>query len=120
MNNRPKIKVPLENLDYIIELVSITLLLVMWYFTISNYAELPDTVAMHFNAKGEPDDYGSKGMIWLLPILGTVIYFIMLVLTKYPHLHNYMVNITEKNALKNYRFSIRVLRIVNLLCSGTN
>ena len=27
-----------------------------------------------------------------------------------------MVNITEENALKNYRFSTRVLRIINLLC----
>lgn len=31
-------------------------------------------------------------------------------------MHNYMVNITEENALKNYRFSTRVLRWVNFLC----
>jgi len=27
-----------------------------------------------------------------------------------------MVNITEENALKNYRFSTRVVRVVNFLC----
>jgi hypothetical protein len=36
-------------------------------------------------------------------------------LNKYPHLHNYTVKITEENALKNYRFSTRVLRVVNFL-----
>jgi len=28
-----------------------------------------------------------------------------------------MVNITEKNALKQYRFSTRILRVVNFLCT---
>ena len=35
---------------------------------------------------------------------------------KFPHLHNYMVNITEENALKNYRFGTRILRGVNFTC----
>lgn len=37
------------------------------------------------------------------------------ILNKYPHLHNYTVKITEENALKNYRFSTRILRVVNFL-----
>ena len=36
-------------------------------------------------------------------------------LNKYPHLHNYSVKITEENALKNYRFSTRILRVINFL-----
>lgn len=116
MSKRPRVKIPLENFDYIIELVSITLLVIMWTYTIIEYSNLPDTIPAHFNSKGVPDDYSGKIMVWLLPGLATVMYVGMLILTKYPHLHNYMVNITEENALKNYRFSIRVLRIVNFLC----
>ncbi|WP_353778147.1 DUF1648 domain-containing protein [Winogradskyella sp. 3972H.M.0a.05] len=116
MSNRPKIKVPLENFDYIIELISITLLVLTWYYVISQYADLPETIASHFNAEGEADGYSGKIVLWLLPGLSTLIYVGLLILTKYPHIHNYMVNITEENALKNYRFSIRMLRIVNFLC----
>lgn len=116
MNNRPKIKVPMTSFDYVIELISITLLVLMWYYVISQYFDLPDTIASHFNGKGEADGYGSKAMLWFLPGLSTVMYVGLLMLTKYPHLHNYMVNITEDNALKNYRFSVRVLRVVNFLC----
>lgn len=114
--DRPKIKVPLETIDIIIELVSISLLLLTWAYAISQYASLPETIPTHFNASGEADGFGSRLTIWLMPAIATVMYFGMFILNKFPHLHNYMVNITEENALKNYRFSTRVLRIVNFLC----
>lgn len=112
---RPRIKVPFEGLDIFLELVSITVLLLMWIYLIVEYPDLPETVASHFNAKGEADDYSNKSYMWFLPILSTAMYIGLFVLNKYPHVHNYMVNITDKNALKNYRFSTRIVRIVNTL-----
>jgi len=113
---RPRIKVPFETVDVIIEMLSITLLILMWTYCIINYFELPDTIATHFDATGKPDDFGSKNTIWIIPVVATVMYIGMYILNKYPHIHNYMVNITEENALKNYRFSTRVVRVVNFLC----
>ena len=115
-NKRPRIKVPFETVDIIIEFISITLLVLMWFYCIVNYMELPDTIATHFNGAGEPDDYGSKQTVWIIPIIATVMYIGLFILNKYPHMHNYMINITEENALKNYRFSTRIVRVVNFLC----
>lgn len=115
-NDRPRIKVPFEAVDIIIEIASITLLILMWSYCIIKFSALPDTIATHFNAAGIPDDFGSKHTIWIIPIIASVMYVGMFILNKYPHIHNYMVNITEENALKNYRFSTRLLRIVNFLC----
>jgi len=115
-NQRPRIKVPFETVDVIIELISVTLLILMWVYCIINYVELPDTIATHFNGAGEPDGFGSKQTIWIIPIIATVMYIGLFILNKYPHIHNYMVNITEENALKNYKFSTRIVRIVNFLC----
>ena len=115
-NERPRIKVPFEAADTIVEFASISLLILMWSYCIFKYTELPDTIATHFNAAGVPDDYGSKHTIWVIPSIATVLYVTLFILNKYPHLHNYMVNITEENALKNYRFSTRLVRIVNFLC----
>ena len=39
---------------------------------------------------------------------------ISILMTKYPHIHNYMEEITEENALRNYKMSCRLLRFVNL------
>ena len=113
MNNRPKIKVPFEPIDIIVEVISMTLLLLMLIYTIIEYKHLPETIPTHFNAQGIADDYSDKSMIWGLPILGIVMYAGLFIVNKFPHVHNYMVNITEENALKNYRFSTRLVRGVN-------
>lgn len=115
-NDRPRIKVPMDVFDIIVKFTSITLILLMWIYTIMLFMELPETIPTHFNSLGEPDYWSSKWTIWLIPLIGSTVYIGLFIINKYPHLHNYMVNITEENALKNYRFSTKVLRIVNFLC----
>lgn len=114
MTNRPKIKVPLQPLDIIVDVLSISVLICMIIYSVIVFQELPDTIPTHFDFKGEADSYGSKSSLFLLPGIGIVLFSLLFILNKYPHLHNYMVNITEENALKNYRFSTRVLRFTNL------
>jgi uncharacterized membrane protein len=111
---RPKIKVPLEGLDIVLDILAATLLILLIAYTIISYSELPDTIPSHFNAKGEIDGYSNKNTFWLLPVISVVLFVGLFIANKYPHLHNYMVNITEANALKNYRFSTRVLRFANV------
>ncbi|WP_323788129.1 DUF1648 domain-containing protein [Psychroserpens sp.] len=111
---RPKINVPLEGLDIILDMLSATLLILLIAYTVISYSELPDTIPSHFNAKGEVDGYSGKSMLWLIPAIGFVLFVGLYILNKFPHMHNYMVNITEENALKNYRFSTRIVRFTNL------
>jgi len=111
---RPKIKVPLEGIDVVLDILSATLLILLITYAFISYSELPDTIPSHFNAMGEVDGYSDKMMIWLLPCLGVVLFIGLYILNKFPHLHNYMVNITQENALKNYRLSTRIVRVTNL------
>ena len=114
MSKRPKIKVPYQSIDILLELLSITVLLLLFGYTIFEYTSLPETIPTHFNAKGEADDFGNKLTLWLIPAIALVLYIGIFIVNLFPHTHNYMVNITEENALKNYTLSTRVLRIVNL------
>ncbi len=116
MNDRPKLKIPLETHDLILEITNITLLVGIWLYVISNYSNLPETIPTHFNAKGEPDDTGSKILLWILPIISLVTFGLIYFISKKPHIHNYMVNINEENAFKNYKLSSRFLRYTNLFC----
>lgn len=118
MSNRPKIKVPFEPIDIVAEVISMTILVLMTIYTIIEYKNLPESIPTHFNAKGVADDFSDKSMIWGLPILGVVMYVGLFIINKFPHIHNYMVNITEENALKNYRFSTRIVRGVNLFTAA--
>lgn len=112
--DRPQIKVPLEAFDIIIELITALVIIVLIVFTFIQYSEISGNIPLHFDASGKPDRYGDKSNLFLLPIIGLAITTLMYILSKYPHLHNYMVNITDENALKNYRFSSRILRFTGL------
>lgn len=114
--DRPKISVPNEPIDTIVELVNITLLLLIWVYALYSYGDLPAEIPTHFNGAGQADDFGSKQTIWLLPAISTFMFLLLFILNKFPHIHNYMVNITEENALKNYRLSTRLVRFINLFC----
>jgi len=60
-----------------------------WFFLIAliilplfYYNQLPEQIPGHFNAKGEVDDYTSKGFIWVLPIIGTALFALLHILSK--------------------------------------
>lgn len=111
---KPKIHVPMEGLDIILDMLSVTFLLLMIIFTIMSYSDLPEIIPSHFDANGNVDGYSNKKFLWLLPAIGAVTLVGLFVLNKYPYIHNYMVNITEENALKNYRLSTRIIRFTNV------
>ena len=114
--NRPKLRIEFTPFDLIIECLSIGLLIYIWMHLFLAYSDLPSQVPSHFNGAGKPDAFSKKAFLFFLPVLTTGMYALLLVLSKYPHLHNYMVNITEDNARQQYRFSVTVLRVINFLC----
>ncbi|WP_053002628.1 DUF1648 domain-containing protein [Kordia jejudonensis] len=113
-NDRPKIQVPLEGIDLIMDLTVLAILLFIWGYVLTSYASLPETIPSHFNIQGEADGYSGKSSLWFLLMTTTVLAVGMYVLTKFPHIHNYMEEITEENALRNYKMSCRLVRFVNL------
>lgn len=115
MYSRPRIQVEKASLDHWLERAALALLLFLWAYTLYDYFTLPETIPTHFNARGEPDDYGSKATLLLLPVIGSVIYLVMNRLNRYPHLMNYPVTITEDNAAAHYRTALRLLRIVKAI-----
>ncbi|MGC6437967.1 MAG: DUF1648 domain-containing protein [Flavobacteriaceae bacterium] len=113
-SKRPKIDVPLQPIDLWLDRFSFLLFFLIWFYALFNFFNLPDSIPLHFDAHGNADSFGSKNGIWILMGLMTFMFAGLYVLGKFPNLHNYTVQITEDNALKNYRFSTRILRIVNL------
>ncbi len=115
MEKRPRIKINLKKSDLLIEIFTCCSLVLLWLITIFKYNQLPSTIATHFNLAGKADGYGSKSELFTLPIIGTVIFFIITILNKYPHIFNYPVNITNANALTQYTMATRMLRYLKLV-----
>ena len=86
----------------------------MWALTVYMIFKLPQTIPVHYNFSGEPNRYGNKALILVLPIFGTAQFFLFTWLNKSPHIFNYPVTITEENAEKQYRIATRMNRVVKL------
>jgi len=63
----------------------------------------------------EVDNNGGKNDLFPLPIMATAIYLLVTITEKFPHQLNYLTDITEANAEKEYRKAVNMLRILKTL-----
>lgn len=83
------------------------------------YTDLPNSIPVHFNNKGDINGYGDKDSIWTLPIIMGLTYALLALIIKKvkPWNMNYPVKITENNAPEVYKMSLQMLIYMNLLIS---
>lgn len=119
MSKRIKIVTSLKPTDYAVEGFGWVLLFLTFVLAIYGYVVLPETVPTHFNFKGQPDAYGSKISLLVVPIVSLILTAGMTWLNRYPEIFNYPVKITEENAEKQYKnaqTAIRWLKVaVNMI-----
>jgi len=106
---------PLQQQEQMIEWLSLFLLIAMCLYAVMKFGYLPDSVPQHFNAHGEPDSWGSKGVIFLGPGIAIGTYFLFYFILKMsPESYNYPVKITEENKDYQYALSRILLKVTNL------
>lgn len=110
-----KIKIKYQAIDFIVELLGIIGMVCLIILPIYFYSELPDIMPKHFNIHGQADSYGSKGVIWILPSIGFLIYIGMTLLNKFPHLFNYPTTVTNENVESLYKTGTRTVRIIKVI-----
>jgi uncharacterized membrane protein len=71
-------------IDCLIISIVLFLLIYTWCVVIIAYPNLPETIAIHFDGSGNPDDYSSKGGIWLAPSIFTILCIGFIFSAKYP------------------------------------
>jgi len=115
MELRPKIKIELSDSDKLLELAGWLILVFIWVITLYNYSSLPDIIPTHFNGAGKIDAYGSKITIYLLPLIGSIIFIGLTFLNKYPHIYNFPTKITPENALRQYTIATKMIRYLKFI-----
>ena len=84
--------------------------LILFYY----WSALPDVIPTHFGISGEADGWGSKNTLFVLLVMSVVSYVTMTVLNFFPHIFNYTVEITEKNARAQYSNARSMLNIIKV------
>jgi uncharacterized membrane protein len=64
---------------------------------------LPEIIPTHFNFSGVANSWGSRGTLLFPPIIEIVLFLLLFTISKFPHTFNYLINITEENAPRQYR-----------------
>ena len=99
---RPQLDIPYSGFQWALAVLGTGLLLAQWILAIAWYPSLPDTIPIHFNARGEADVFGSRATIFMMPIPSVFLGALLLWLSRMPHLYNYPGQVTEANARSLY------------------
>lgn len=110
-------EIQIKSIDKLIELIALIGVILLILLPVIYYNELPNEIPTHFGPDGNADAFSQKRMIWVLPIIGIIIYIGMYWLNKYPHIFNYPQKITEENASKQYQIATRAIRTLNAIIS---
>lgn len=119
---RPRIKVDWTTTEKWFEALALlglvgSLLLITYYWN-----ELPERIPRHYNIIGEVDAWGDKSTLLVLVGISAVLWLGMTMLSRYPHIYNYVTEITEQNAPRQYQLArqliIFIKAIVTILFGG--
>lgn len=90
-----------------------TLIFLMAYWSL-----IPDQIPTHFNAAGEIDGWGGKGMIWFTVVITWVMYLGISFFERHPEIWNTGVKITRANAEKVYMLLKYLIRTSKLIMTA--
>jgi uncharacterized membrane protein len=94
------------------EMAAAAALAAAWIVCFAGYQNVPETVPSHFDAAGKPDAYGDKAIIFLLPIVATVVYVIMTLITGF---RSKLISRSGGTSARNYDESKLILRLLKLM-----
>ncbi len=116
---RPKIKIEKTKADVALEIIAFALIGFIWIDAVSAYFSLPNEIPLHFDLHGAPDRYGGKLSLFTLPVLATLVSALLFVLSRYPHMFNYPIKITEANVRAAYSLATQLIRAINAYLAFT-
>ena len=114
-DERPKLDIPKTIVERIMDGAVIGSFVWIVVYLVSFWGVLPEQIPAHFNGAGEVDRWGSKWTLVMLPIIAGLLWIGMTILEKYPHKHNYMVELHERNIEFQYRNSRMMLNVLKNL-----
>jgi uncharacterized membrane protein len=104
--------------EYILEAGALFFLILSIGYFIYFWFNAPEIVPIHFNFKGQADNYGSKTTLIILPIINIAVYVLLTVAMKYLQILNIPVKITIKNQDDIYKIAIKMTRTLKpIICA---
>ncbi len=101
-DSRPVLEISRTYEDWFLDAASLIGLILLVSCLIYYWPLLPNTIPTHFGFSGQPDDWGGKSTVIILPVTAVLLYILLSAVSYFPHTYNYPWAITEKNARAQY------------------
>lgn len=115
---RPILKLEYSTLERFLTAVAFAVLILDFILLFVNWNTIPSTIAVHIDGSGNANGWGNKSTLLMLPIVNVFIFLLLFVLSKFPHIYNYTVNITEENAEYQYRNARTLMIALNAIITS--
>ena len=115
MSGLPKTRPRLTGADWLIEFIGALGIIALIGLPILMFNSLPDEIPIHFGIDGKPTSYSNKYSVFILPIIGLMLYVGLQILNRYPYIFNYPQKVTETNAERQYTLATRLIRLINAI-----
>jgi len=111
---RPRIDIPSSTAEKMTEYASLLGIVFILWTLFSYWSGLPDEIPIHYGLTGDPDSYGAKATLFILPLITVILYAGFTILRKYPHVYNYPVEITQENAGIQYSLALKLIGLLKV------
>ena len=112
-------KLPLTPFEKVLNVASIALIIATWVYVWVALKDLPDRIPVHFDITGQPDRFGSKYELLIMPGIGTFIAIVLQLVTLCPQSYNLpKIQITADNGARIYTYARILMRVMSVLISG--
>src|SRR5699024_6822887 len=98
------------------DIIGYTVFVGMVLFLIILWRELPEKVLAHFNGAGEVDRWGSRFVLWILPLVGLFTLLFLHILDGHANMDNHPERMNESNRAQFYLISRRLINQVKNIC----
>ncbi|MFZ3591221.1 DUF1648 domain-containing protein [Bacillus sp. DJP31] len=102
LQSRPILEIKKTPLEKILDILAILLFVWNLVYLLMEWSSLPGTIPIHYNALGIVDGYGDKSTVWILPVVGIILWIGLTTLERFPHVYNYM-HLTQENVERQYK-----------------
>ena len=103
-----------ERINKFLDIIGLALVVALVIMTFIYWGNAPDIIPTHYNFKWEVDAYGSKNTVFILLPIVLITYIGIAVLSKFPQVYNYPVEINLRNKEKQYLMASTFIRVLNV------
>ncbi|NJL89271.1 MAG: DUF1648 domain-containing protein [Coleofasciculaceae cyanobacterium SM2_1_6] len=107
--NQPVLEMDRSPQEAMLDLVAIAGIVASFVVVITNWETLPDRIPTHFDFAGNVNRFSPKNILWIFSLSSTFSFFLLKVISRYPHTFNYPIAITPENAAVQYRLALNMM-----------